>query len=378
MKRICELATMLVVLPIGIVPMTYAQETPSYLLNAMTIASRAEHSLSADIVLTWKTGGVSKRSSGTIRLMKPNYARIDLHGDYPQRVLVSDGRRRYFASSDSTYESAMIDANGSGVDSPWWGLPFRFFFTQSLNPFGAKALSAVYTDLEPVDLDGRHLHGVRAKATSPMGAYVARFLFDEAGDLIQSSVQFGEKPGATLFEAKLSNIRHSAAKPRDFVFTPQPGQVPTSMAESMLALGEHAPPFTLSAPDGHAISLASEQSGKKAMLVNFWYYNCAPCRIEFPEFEKLYEQFQSQGLGIIAIDRGDPVNTVVEYVRRTGLTFPIVLGGEPKAGSVFDRYKITDAFPGTYLLDDRGVVVYRSAGEDLQGLKRALTQLGLK
>jgi len=56
----------------------------------------------------------------------------------------------------------------------------------------------------------------------------------------------------------------------------------------------------------------------------------------------------------------------------------VVLGGHVSKTSVFDKYKVTDAFPASYLLNERGKIVYRSAGEDLVGLKRALDQLGFK
>jgi peroxiredoxin len=118
--------------------------------------------------------------------------------------------------------------------------------------------------------------------------------------------------------------------------------------------------------------------GKRATLINFWFYNCAPCRIEFPEFEKLYQQFRSRGFNIIAIDKGDPTATVAGYVRRTGLTFPIAMGGDLHKRSVFESYKVTDQFPATYLLDSRGRIVYRTAGEDVAGLKRALAALGIQ
>jgi thiol-disulfide isomerase/thioredoxin len=126
----------------------------------------------------------------------------------------------------------------------------------------------------------------------------------------------------------------------------------------------------------NTVSLAKERQGKGGVLVDFWFYNCAPCRIEFPELEKLYEQFKSQGFDIVAVDKGDSASTISEYVRRAGLSFPVALGGEISKDSIFARYNVTETFPGTYLLDGNGTIVYRSTGEDLQGLTRALALLG--
>lgn len=69
---------------------------------------------------------------------------------------------------------------------------------------------------------------------------------------------------------------------------------------------------------------------------------------------------------------------VASYVARTSLTLPVVLGGDPRRESIFDKYQVTDQFPATYLLDSQGRIVYRTAGEDIAGLKRALASLGIK
>lgn len=54
------------------------------------------------------------------------------------------------------------------------------------------------------------------------------------------------------------------------------------------------------------------------------------------------------------------------------------LGGDLGKGSIFDKYRVTDQFPAMYLLDSRGKIVYRTAGEDIAGLKRALASLGIQ
>ena len=54
------------------------------------------------------------------------------------------------------------------------------------------------------------------------------------------------------------------------------------------------------------------------------------------------------------------------------------LGGALRKGSVFERYGVTEQFPGTYLLDRDGRIVNRSTGEDLSGLKQELAKLGFR
>lgn len=348
-------------------------------LKAAVSASQRSTTLSADIILSWRTAGVTRGTSGTIQLAKPNLSRIVLHGDYPQVLLVSDGHTRYLASTYKKYEASAIDTKGMGIDSPWWGLPFRFFFTQSVNPFGGQPdRSATYEDLPTGPGEHRILQRVTVHGNSPMGAYTETLAFDAEGDLVESSVRFGEGSAAALFQAKLTNIQHQPIAADVFHFEPRQGQVTADVRESMLPLGTVAPEFTLRTPDGRTDSLRQQLRGRKGLLVNFWYYNCAPCRIEFPEFQKLYEQFAKQGFTIIAVDKGDPASVISEYRAHSGLTFPIVLGGEITRQSVFAKYKLNDTFPASYLLDGSGRIVYRSVGEDLAGLKKALHNLGFE
>jgi peroxiredoxin len=156
-----------------------------------------------------------------------------------------------------------------------------------------------------------------------------------------------------------------------FVAVPLVGQ------NDMLSIGVRAPDFVLPSIDGANISLAGLRGNAKATLVDFWYMECAPCRMEFPEFEKLYQQFHAQGLNMVAVDKDDSGGTVSAYVHKAGLTFPIALASDEKKGNIFDRYGI-HAYPGTYLLDAQGRVVFRVAGTDLVGLRRALEELGFK
>lgn len=356
-----------------------AQESAQVFAAKMSQAARNQRTLDANIEFTWKTSAGLKKASGTVRLMKPNYALIKLTGDYPLRTLASDGTTRYLAPDNESYRQEPMDPHGEKVDTPWWGFPFRFFFGQPLNPFAAAPNATEQLDTvlsEPID--GRQFRVLQAHGTGPMGEYTAQFFFYK--DVLERSiVQFGGGMKSGMFEVKLSNVHVNVPYlVSSFRFVPGPGLKSTSISSGMLSIGEPAPDFTLPTPDGKHLTLSALRRGKKATLVNFWYYNCAPCRIEFPDFEKLYEQYRGQGFTILAVDRGDSATTVSNYAHRAGLAFPILLGGELGKRGIFASYKISEVFPQTYLLDADGRVVYRTAGIDMEGLKRALQQLGFR
>lgn len=51
-------------------------------------------------------------------------------------------------------------------------------------------------------------------------------------------------------------------------------------------------------------SLVKENKGK-VVLVNFWATWCPPCVKEFPDIIKLYDQYKSKGLAVIAVSMNE-------------------------------------------------------------------------
>ena len=51
-----------------------------------------------------------------------------------------------------------------------------------------------------------------------------------------------------------------------------PATAQQDMTSGLLAIGSKAPAFSVNSPRGGKISLASVIKGKKATLVNFWFY----------------------------------------------------------------------------------------------------------
>ena len=143
----------------------------------------------------------------------------------------------------------------------------------------------------------------------------------------------------------------------------------------MLALGDVAPEFSLPTPSGQTVTLANLRLGKKAILVNFWYLACPPCREEFRLFQRLYVNLKDRGFTIVGINNIDDAAEIRSYLRETGITFPMVMGEREPPG-VLSNYRI-ETFPSTYLLNGEGKVVYKSVGLDEAGLRRALSALGL-
>lgn len=76
--------------------------------------------------------------------------------------------------------------------------------------------------------------------------------------------------------------------------------------------------------NGEPIKL-SNYSGK-VLVINLWATWCGPCRNETPELVRLYKEYQSQGLEVIALSTEDPVRSaesVEQFVREYKVNYPV-------------------------------------------------------
>lgn len=358
-----------------------AEDTAAAYLNTAAQAARGLRTLSADLNLTWQSPGKPiKQMRGSIVLMKPNYALLKLKGDYPLKVLASDGTNLFTFPDTNSYTKTGVDPRGEKINTPWWGMPFRYFFTQSINPFGAHAdPSAEINLLGMKTIHGRAFRVVSVHGTRPM-VYTAQLYFGMNNVLEYTVIRVGAGTAPRVtFTAELTNITlNIPMNASAFRFTPPVNATwkDASMTDTMLTVGEKAPDFTLPTSQGTTLSLQQARHGVRGTLIDFWYLECAPCRIEFPSLEQLYRRLHSRGFNIVAIDRNDSAKAVTAYTSRSGITFPVVFASDDKGGNIFEQYKVP-VFPAAYLLDEQGRIVYRGTGADIAGIRAALVKIGL-
>jgi len=140
-------------------------------------------------------------------------------------------------------------------------------------------------------------------------------------------------------------------------------------------MGSVSPAFQLLDLKGNPISL-SDYSGK-VVLLNFWATWCAPCRVEMPAMESLYQDLHEEGLEVLAISI-DPQGMVVTqpFQEAMGLTFTILHDSDYRVGAAYGARTL----PMTYLIDRRGIIRQRIFGArdwngmDARQLIRSLLQ----
>jgi peroxiredoxin len=116
--------------------------------------------------------------------------------------------------------------------------------------------------------------------------------------------------------------------------------------------GFAAPDFTLSTPDGKEYTLSRLKGN--AVLVNLWATWCPPCRAEMPAIERMYREYRSQGLVVLAVNmtyQDDPT-AVAPFIQEYDLTFPVLLEETGKVGYAYQLRSL----PSSYFINRAGVI----------------------
>ena len=120
--------------------------------------------------------------------------------------------------------------------------------------------------------------------------------------------------------------------------------------------------FTLSRLDRPGtLELASLRG--KVVVLNFWASWCVPCKDEAPEIEQLWKQYRSRGVVVVGVDTKDFSGDARSFMRRYGITYPVVHDGE---GKLWGPYGVTGV-PETRLIGRHG----RYVGTQFYGAVKA-------
>lgn len=132
-----------------------------------------------------------------------------------------------------------------------------------------------------------------------------------------------------------------------------------NLGDVQLQLGDVMYDFTVTTPDGTAITLSEMLKEKEAVLVNFWYTGCTWCVTEFPFMEEAYQMYQDK-IGIVAVDPlGESNEAIAAFPGNYGLDLTFPLAACPTTWA--NTFSIT-GYPTSVVIDRNGVIVLIEEG----------------
>lgn len=132
-----------------------------------------------------------------------------------------------------------------------------------------------------------------------------------------------------------------------------------NLGETTLKLGDVMYDFTVTTPDGTAITLSEMLKEKDMVLLNFWYTSCSWCVTEFPFMDTAYQMYQDD-VGIIALDPlGESDEAIAAFPASQGLSLSFPLASCPTTWA--NTFGIS-GYPTSVIVDRYGVIVMIEAG----------------
>jgi thiol-disulfide isomerase/thioredoxin len=138
--------------------------------------------------------------------------------------------------------------------------------------------------------------------------------------------------------------------------------------------GETAPEFTHQAVEEWINSppLSLKSLRGQVVLIDFWTFDCWNCYRSFPWLNEVHEKFAVQGLRIVGVHSPEfrhehEPERVAAKVREFKLEHAVMIDND------FSYWKAlgNQYWPAFYLIDKRGQLRYRFAGETHRGDRRA-------
>ncbi len=125
-------------------------------------------------------------------------------------------------------------------------------------------------------------------------------------------------------------------------------------------LGNVMRDFTVTTIDGQELTLSKILEEKEAVVLNFWYTGCDPCKSEFPLLQAAYEAY-SDKIEVITMNptdiSGDDAEKIAKFREEYGLTMPMAI-----CSSKWFSALGVNSYPTTVIIDRYGVVCLLEIG----------------
>ena len=115
--------------------------------------------------------------------------------------------------------------------------------------------------------------------------------------------------------------------------------------------------MSVTATDGTTYKISELLKEKKAVVLNFWFINCGPCRMEFPYMQEAYNTYKDD-LEILAVNpTEDTSEKIADYKNQMELVFPMA-----KIGEEWIQRMQLEGYPTTVVIDRYGKISFMHVG----------------
>lgn len=134
--------------------------------------------------------------------------------------------------------------------------------------------------------------------------------------------------------------------------------------------GTRFPDLALRSPGGDPLTLSGLRG--RIVFLHFWGSWCAPCQVEFPEMQGLYDSLKgNEGVVFVFVQSREDIQRSRRWAARRGFSMPFYDSGArgpadrafaTAGGESLEDRIVAPLFPATYVLDSQGLVIFSHFG----------------
>jgi thiol-disulfide isomerase/thioredoxin len=130
------------------------------------------------------------------------------------------------------------------------------------------------------------------------------------------------------------------------------------LVPNLQPMNDSSPARDFTLPDASGNKLSLKDFRGKVVLLNFWASWCVPCREEMPAMERLYQEFQNQGLIILGVNVREKREDALAFLKELKVTYPVVFDPTGRWLLAYGAWGL----PNTYLIGPQGEGLARTSG----------------
>ena len=149
------------------------------------------------------------------------------------------------------------------------------------------------------------------------------------------------------------------------------GTMPKPKESNFFITGSKFSHFKTTDIDGNKIN--TKNLAGKIIVLNFWFINCPPCRMEMPELSKLADTYRSDSSVVFLAIALDKKNDLEEFLKGGRFGYTIIDNGR----FITEQYRI-NGYPTNVIVDQNGKVFFHSTGLNvgtIYWLKKSIEEL---